>query len=74
MNALHLLFLVTSNIQVKCTCINFKLLASKHVTCKIFKPGEGQHAWFLEIAFVCKVDVCVSAPEDINNYSREMNP
>ena len=32
--------------------------------------------WFLEIAFVCQVDVCVcvSAPEAINNYSREMNP
>ena len=33
-------------------------------------------AWFLEIAFVREVGVCVcvSAPEGINNYSREMNP
>ena len=30
--------------------------------------------WFLEIAFVRKVGVCVSAPKGINNYSREMNP
>ena len=38
------------------------------------------HAWFLEILFVREVGVCVcvcvcvSAPEGINNYSREMNP
>ena len=35
-------------------------------------------AWFLEIAFVREVGVCVcvcvSAPEGINNYSCEMNP
>ena len=35
-------------------------------------------AWFLEIAFVRKVGVCmcvcVSAPEGINNYLHEMNP
>ena len=32
------------------------------------------HSWFLEIAFVREVGVCVSAPKGINNYSREMNP
>ena len=40
------------------------------------------HAWFLEIAFVHDVgmrvcvcvSVCLSAPEAINNYSREMKP
>ena len=33
-----------------------------------------RHAiWFLEIAFLCEVCVCVSAPA-INNYSREMKP
>ena len=33
-------------------------------------------AWFLEIAFVREVGmcVCVSVPEGINNYSREMKP
>ena len=44
----------------------------------IFKPGARRRrparAWFLEIAFVREVGVCVSAPEGINNYSREMNP
>ena len=43
----------------------------------IFKPGarRSARAWFLKITsvrmYVC-VDVCVSAPRAIKNYSREM--
>ena len=54
------------------------------ITKNIFKPGTRRpaRAWFLEIAFVREVGmrvcvcvcvcVCVSAPEAINNYSREI--
>ena len=31
-------------------------------------------AWFLKIAFVREVGVCVAVPQAINNHSHEMKP
>ena len=42
----------------------------------IFKPGVSQrlaHTWFLEIALVHDISVCVSAPEVINYIHMILN-
>ena len=41
----------------------------------LIKPGmDPACAWFLEIAFVQEVGMCVFAPQAIKNHSRGMKP